>query len=159
MRYLIALLLLPAAIAASAQSLERHVIGSGGAFFSDASAGSLSFTVGEAATATLVSANNVLTQGFQQPVESDIITAIAPTPDAGLHLYPNPAHEQLVCYDAHGRALSFIVRDAAGRVVVVERSSFAGEHRFDVAELAYGPYWLAVQDAHGATWSLPFIKH
>ncbi len=142
-----------------AQSIERSVIGSAGSYYYDGAAGSLSFTVGEAATATLASASNVLTQGFQQPVESDLITTIAPTPDAGLQLYPNPAHDQLIFLDAQLRALRFVVRDAAGRVVQVERTAFAGEHRFDVAELAYGPYWLTVEDADGGTWSLPFIKH
>jgi Secretion system C-terminal sorting domain len=144
-----------------AQSLERSVIGSAGTYYYEATAGSLSFTVGEAATATLASASNVLTQGFQQPMEGEFGTVVRPTlaTDAGLQLYPNPAHDQLICLDAQLRALRFVVRDAAGRVVQVERTAFAGEHRFDVAELAYGPYWLTVEDADGATWSLPFIKH
>ncbi|MBK7761903.1 MAG: hypothetical protein IPI46_00835 [Bacteroidetes bacterium] len=49
-----------------AQSLSPQVIASAGGFQTN-SAGSLSFTIGETNTLTLSSANNMLTQGFQQP--------------------------------------------------------------------------------------------
>jgi hypothetical protein len=50
----------------NAQSVSPQVIASSGGYQSN-TAGSLSFTIGETNTKTLSSANNMLTQGFQQP--------------------------------------------------------------------------------------------
>lgn len=57
-----------------AQSLTPQVIASSGAYQSNA-AGSLSFTIGESNIQTLTSANNILTQGFQQPNEIILLNA------------------------------------------------------------------------------------
>lgn len=51
---------------AYSQTLSPHVFASAGGYQSSATA-SLSFTMGEAAIATLTNGSNVLTQGFQQP--------------------------------------------------------------------------------------------
>jgi len=51
------------------QQISRHVLASGGNY-STASGISLSSTIGEPMVATLTSASNVLTQGFQQPSTS-----------------------------------------------------------------------------------------
>jgi hypothetical protein len=50
----------------NAQTLSPQVIASAGGYQSNATH-SLSFTIGEPNTQTLTSANNILTQGFQQP--------------------------------------------------------------------------------------------
>lgn len=48
------------------QSIERSVVASAGDYYESANV-SLSWTLGEIATETYSSANNILTQGFQQP--------------------------------------------------------------------------------------------
>lgn len=57
-----------------AQTLSPQVMASSGGFQSNA-AGSLSFTIGEPNTQTLASANEILTQGFQQPNEIILLNA------------------------------------------------------------------------------------
>ena len=64
MRKLLLIALISSAFA-SAQSLERQVIGSSGTSFSNATA-QLDFTVGELAVTTLSNGTNDLTQGFHQ---------------------------------------------------------------------------------------------
>lgn len=58
---------------AQAQSLSPTVISSSGGYFTGAG-GSLSWTLGEIATETLINGGYILTQGFQQPVEGITIT-------------------------------------------------------------------------------------
>jgi len=53
----------------NAQSLERSVIGSAGGEVTSGNI-TLSFTVGEVAVQTLISGNIILTEGFQQPINS-----------------------------------------------------------------------------------------
>ncbi|MBL7773208.1 MAG: hypothetical protein JNM95_10115 [Chitinophagaceae bacterium] len=55
-----------------AQSISPRVIASLGAYQVNA-IGSLSFTVGETNTQTLTSASHILTQGFQQPIEINLL--------------------------------------------------------------------------------------
>jgi hypothetical protein len=54
-----------------AQSISQRVIASSGAFLSNAN-GSLSSTIGESVYVTLQGGGNLLTQGFQQPVDLTI---------------------------------------------------------------------------------------
>ena len=55
----------------NAQSTSPQLTTSSGAYYSNATT-SLSWTVGEIATETFASGNNILTQGFQQPVSVSI---------------------------------------------------------------------------------------
>jgi hypothetical protein len=71
----------------SAQSVSPDVIASAGDYFSNAS-GSISWTLGEPMGETYTSANNVLTQGFQQPW--DFGTAVVGTTPVNAEVYPNP---------------------------------------------------------------------
>lgn len=59
-----------------AQSLARKVIASAGGFQSNA-AGSLSYTIGESVTQTVTSGSNMLTQGFQQSFELNLLNVKA----------------------------------------------------------------------------------
>jgi hypothetical protein len=60
----------------NAQSIAPQVIATAGGYQST-SVGSISFTIGETNTKTLSSANNMLTQGFQQPFELNLINVKA----------------------------------------------------------------------------------
>jgi hypothetical protein len=59
----------------SGQTLSPEIISSSGGYFENTNA-SLSWTLGETATETLVNGNIILTQGFQQPVSGIIISGI-----------------------------------------------------------------------------------
>jgi hypothetical protein len=60
----------------SAQSLSPQVVASSGGYYTNTS-GSLSFTVGETNIQTLSSPNHLLTQGFQQPLEINLLNVKA----------------------------------------------------------------------------------
>lgn len=91
-KILIAFLCLFAFPFCHAQSIERYAIGTAGGFINQGPT-SLSFTVGQTLTATVNVLNNILTQGFQQPV--DILSAVYEfdNNDGQIKVYPNPATE------------------------------------------------------------------
>lgn len=70
-----------------AQSVSPGVIASGGDYFSN-SGGSVSWTLGEPMGETYQSANNFLTQGFQQPWDFGTVTNSNQPVNADV--YPNP---------------------------------------------------------------------
>lgn len=70
--FLIASFLLSNTKKVLAQTLRPQVIATSGGYQSNG-AGSLSFTIGETNTPTLSSVNNILTQGFQQPHEINLL--------------------------------------------------------------------------------------
>src|SRR5262245_53217001 len=84
-------------ISVPAQSLTPFVVASSGSFYSNSTA-QLSFTTGEMAMVeTFHTANNFLTQGFQQPSDSDLITKVIFPEDGNtfITLYPNPVVNHL----------------------------------------------------------------
>lgn len=75
------------AMTASAQSIERQVIASGGGSFSGSVL--VDWTIGETVVATATTGSVILTQGFQQPPSASLNTK---TPDAaGIKAWPNPS--------------------------------------------------------------------
>ena len=78
----------------SGQTLSPDLISSGGKHYQNA-VGSISWSLGEMATKTLVADGTILTQGFQQN-EYDI-TSINEVSDNGLELlvYPNPGEDMI----------------------------------------------------------------
>lgn len=68
MKTLLGLFLIGMVTMTQAQSLSPTVVSSSGGYFTGAGT-SLSWTLGEIATETFGNGNNILTQGFQQPVE------------------------------------------------------------------------------------------
>lgn len=63
---ILTIVFLAGAIICFSQSIERNVVGSSGDYFEGDDI-SLSWTLGEIATETFISGDNILTQGFQQP--------------------------------------------------------------------------------------------
>ncbi len=125
-RFYIFILLLYA-ISAGAQSTTPTVVASSGGFFSNA-AGMLSFTVGElAAVTTLSSANNFLTQGFQQP--SDFGVFVPPVKDESfsVSVYPNPSAGlfNLSVTATHNMMLQFSLYDMLGKQIMASRKNLS----------------------------------
>jgi len=75
-----------------AQSIEPSVIGSAGDFYSNSTA-QLSFTFGEMITETVTSTNNIITQGFQQPEETNVGIYESELNNLNLVIYPNPTRD------------------------------------------------------------------
>ena len=82
-------------IVAHGQSLERSVTANSGDYFYKAGTGSISFTVGECAVTTFSSANNKLTQGFQQPDTSEITFVEENNSSFSVEIFPNPVTQFL----------------------------------------------------------------
>ncbi|MBK5285358.1 MAG: T9SS type A sorting domain-containing protein [Bacteroidia bacterium] len=91
MKKIYTFILLLASIGSAAQSLTPTVLASSGGFSSNG-AGMLSYTIGElAAVTTLSSANNFLTQGFQQPSDFGVYVPAVSEPNFSMNVYPNPS--------------------------------------------------------------------
>ena len=133
---------------AEAQSLTPTVVASSGGFFSNA-LGMLSETVAElAAVTTLTSANNFLTQGFQQP-SSDFSTGVEPIISKGISLrvFPNPSEGifNLVIQSDADEPTQFIVYDMLGRKIISgEDFIYSGKNifRLDLSNRVAGVYLL-----------------
>jgi hypothetical protein len=133
------------------QSLERQVISSGGDYVTSGSV-SLSYTVGEVATATLSNGNLILTQGFQQPDQTAV--GIDETPFSGeIKVYPNPTHDIVIVdltTDQTGLILeltSILGQQLETRKLDTSSGSYSGQ--VDMQGYAAGDYVLYLRDANG----------
>lgn len=142
---------------AKSQSLERQVIGSAGLFAENSSA-SLSFTVGEVVTESAVTSSVVLTQGFQQVNDDELIGIFEPLPESvTLLLYPNPTTEYLTVrselYKKGIDELSYTIIDTQGRLVLSGKIP-SGMAQIDVTNLASSSYTILFRSIDGH-----YMKH
>jgi len=147
-------LLLATAIMARAQSLERQVIGTAGSF-QNVSWGSLSYTTGEVAVTTLTTATNVLTQGFQQPLQNDVMVYGIGINQLSVVAYPNPAADIInVVINANNADDRYSVTffDLPGHRLDIpykELSQGTTTHLlFDLRRLAAATYMIMITDQH-----------
>ncbi len=138
---------------ALAQSIERDVVASGGAYQSSANM-SLSYTVGEPVIETKSTSSLVLTQGFQQ---TQLMPVGIEVPDKNLSIsaYPNPTANQVVLEleTAKEKEVSVQVFDVQGKALKapVTKEVLQGERRFtiDLSDYAAGTYMLGLTDTKG----------
>ena len=118
-----------------AQSLNPTVVASQGDYFTSAG-GSVSWTLGEIMGETYSSANNKLTQGFQQP--KLLVTAVQ-TIEAvsSVSFFPNPfSYSLIVNVDSKGTIQLFnFIGEKIGTWVLT-----AGKNEIDLKNLANGMY-------------------
>lgn len=149
MKYLFALLFVPATLCAQAQSLTPEVQSSSGDFYSGGGV-TLSWTLGEMATETYSNPSNVVTQGFQQP---DVTVTKTEEANAGINVvvFPNPSAEQLniELTSVASRKMKLELIDINGRLVHTQQTEVpAGVQTLsmNIASLAAGQYVLRVKD-------------
>lgn len=148
--------------AARSQSLERSVIGTSGDYFYVGGTGSLSFTAGESAVVTLSSANNILTQGFQQPDTSGITFVLENDVPVDVNIFPNPVSNFLSCVISKENESRFVfsVYDEAGKLISIPVIAAGDKFLFDMANLTAGNYLLTVVDTKSkVSVSRKFVKH
>jgi len=112
---------------AGAQSTTPTVIASSGGFFSN-TAGMLSYTVGElAAVTTLSSANNYLTQGFQQPSDFGVFVPPVKDENFSVSVYPNPstAYFNLSINASSNMMLQYSIYDMLGKKILESKENIA----------------------------------
>ena len=136
-------------------SLERQVIGSSGGFSSSGGI-NLSATTGEAVIQTASSGTIVLTQGFQQPDETGMVSRHRPlTGSLTYTLSPNPARDHLHLDLQADRNLTVYLRlfDLRGKEIPLPEARMevrpTAERSFAIAGLAEGSYFLALFDEQG----------
>lgn len=133
-----------------AQSISPQVIASTGTFAS-ASGYSLSYTLGEPATATLTSGTSIITQGFQQP--NDVYTGLQTflSPSINAQLYPNPASSEinLVITSTGDNNYTVQLVDLLGRVLqqptTTEISTRQSHYVFNLQQLPSSIYFITVK--------------
>jgi len=134
-----------------AQTLDRQVVSSGGAY---ATAGnvSLSYTIGEVAVATLTGGNLILTQGFQQPDGAPV--GISEPPFTGsIKVYPNPTDDIIMVEITTDQSdLVLELSNALGQQLLSQELPLDGgtySGQVDMQTYAAGNYLLYLRDSNG----------
>lgn len=132
---LILLFVVWSCVTANAQSVTPEVVASQGDFFTSAG-GSVSWTLGEIMGETFSTANNHLTQGFQQP--KLLVTAVPNNGDVSvLSVFPNPFVGALIIntYSKGEIRIFNIIGEQVGSWILL-----AGKNEINVKYLANGMY-------------------
>jgi Secretion system C-terminal sorting domain len=127
---------------AKAQQIKQQVVNSSGSVFSNNSI-SISFNVGEPTTSMLSSNDNILTQGFIQPIKSDVPTALKEFAqmDDNFMLFPNPSvgSVNLTINEPKTTLTRVDVYANDGRLVL---SKTLTNNSFEMSSLSDGNYWI-----------------
>lgn len=159
MKTLLSILFCSITLALFGQSIERQVISSSGNY-TESGGLSLSSTVGETAIATGKSTDIILTQGFQQPDESD-----AEETNVGIEkvidkmkisAFPNPTSDKVILeINANQETeLRIELLDLNGKRLnnnAVEQVSVFGKtvHEIDMQKYSTGHYLIRLSDESG----------
>lgn len=136
---------------AKAQSVSPDVIASAGEFYSNAS-GSISWTLGEPMGETYTSANNILTQGFQQPWDFGTGFTAGSTP-VNADVFPNPTADfvQLQFGDNSNGQYVIEVYNTLGQQLSATQYAATPSARTTVslADYSNGVYFITVRKVDG----------
>jgi hypothetical protein len=128
--------------AINAQKIQQQVINSSGSSFSNNGI-TVAFNVGEPITSTLSTNNNVVSQGFIQPIKSDLPTALKEYAalDGNFMLYPNPTNGHINLTLNEGTiTLKRVDIYANDDRLVLSRT--LSNNSIDVSNLSDGIYWI-----------------
>jgi hypothetical protein len=131
------------------QSLTPTVYSTSGSTFENANF-SLSYTIGEAITATVSTNNNILTQGFQQPVYEVVsdVTNYANSLSININVFPNPT-DKLVHVEFNApenkKAVMYLY-DISGKVISTETLQANTVQTINLENAATGQYHLKIID-------------
>ncbi len=138
------------------QTIERQVIG-----FAGSTTNSESFIISSTSGETVINTGNsetiVLNNGFQQPLEKDIVRTInIGTIDIDIAVYPNPTTSviKMNLFSDERIDLEFEVYGSNGKIILKSRKmNFYGEtiQRFDLSKFPSGTYYLIIKDKKGVT--------
>ncbi|MDH3649063.1 MAG: T9SS type A sorting domain-containing protein [Saprospiraceae bacterium] len=138
MKHTLTALLLAVAISSlQAQDLQPSIIASAGKFAKTESA-SLSWTLGEAVTATLTNDDVILTQGFHQPLLGVSTGFTDPEFGFDIDLYPNPARYELTIESDFDKTLQYTMSNLEGRILA--KRKFVGKDQLDMSHMIPGVY-------------------
>ena len=162
-KHLLGILVLAAGLftasSANAQvaSLERTVYASAGEYLAPQGAPlTLSCTIGEPIVETLYSVKLILTQGFQQPLENDIVNSVdIETADWSIKAFPNPFNDNVSVEISSDKSSEFtiMITNLIGQNLGQEylANTFPGKnvYQLNTASLATGMYVVTVASKDG----------
>ncbi len=124
------------------QQISQQVINSSGSVFQSTTF-SLTSNVGEAITTTFNTGNNILSQGFIQPIKTDVPTSLRPFADLDdkYTIYPTITLES-VSFEFSDKTIDlqkFEIYGNDGRLV---KSISNPQNAINLSDLANGIYWL-----------------
>ncbi len=134
------LLFLP--LFSQAQKLSQNVLNSAGSTFSSGNT-TIQFSVGEAVTSSFANNSTLLSQGFNQPIKSDLPTSLRYLSDldGSFSVFPSPTTEG-VTLEMSDKAIVLTkieVYAADGRLVLSQTDA---KNFVNLSSLADGVYWL-----------------
>lgn len=133
------------AISLSAQTASPTVVSTGGGD-GTSSGGRMTWTIGELSIATVGNSEQLLTQGFQQPVYTVVSVEEADHLGPRITLYPNPADELLMLQlERTPHNEQYMLLDAQGKTLLTNRISEANT-TIPVANYPPGAYFLRITD-------------
>jgi hypothetical protein len=131
---------------AQAQTKDRQVVASGGAFVTTPTA-IVSYTVGETAIQFLSASGASLSQGFQQASNAGASIEGVQSLDAVVSTYPNPFVSFIeIKTDKILSGAAFQLADAMGKMIQITPAEIVkGKHwRIEIATIATGNYLLNI---------------
>ena len=159
-RLLIILFLTASFYIANAQSISQSVIASTGGNITSNN-GSLSWTMGEMLTSTLISNDWILTQGFHQSnlsISSGIKSGLS---DHKLSLYPNPAKDYInVSVNSRKNSkYKYELIDVSGRILL-NKEEYSNLFKISLQGFSPSLYYLRFLDEKGKfLGSYKIVKH
>lgn len=148
---LLSAILLAGAFSLKAQMLSPEVVASAGDYYAN-SAGQLSWTAGESMVETFTAGSNILTQGFQQPVNVFTTTVHHANTWAEIKAYPNPTYNVInLCFPKATQGLvNAEISDVTGKVVYAEAiNPKDGLVKIDLSAFENGMYLLELSNSSG----------
>ena len=144
---ILSLLFLAFAIPAGAQRIEPSVIGSAGELFL-ATNSQLQMTLGETVTATFLSGNGRITQGFHQPNLSITAISAGHGPAFPLTFWPNPTSDWLNVRipDTGPAAYQLMICDMRGKILHRRQASEGETFQIDLSVYTAGHYILRARN-------------
>jgi hypothetical protein len=136
-------LLVFGALALSSISFSQEVVSTQGDSYTNAS-GSIDFTIGEVVINTGTDGTNDLTQGFHQ-TNWNFLGVDNHEQNLEATVFPNPMGSELHIQTASYESLTYVVYDAAGRIVAEEKLGSI-ETSIDVSTYAPASYSLVLRN-------------
>ena len=142
--------------AARAQSVEKSVHSSAGAFLQTATL-SADFTLGESTIAAYTSGGFTLSQGYQHP--SSLSASLPENQYPGAGVYPNPVRETFTVSPGLYTGEYYLKVCTAGGNTVLAAGPASGELRLNAGDFETGYYLLVITAADGSLIGVkPLVK-
>jgi hypothetical protein len=137
-----------AAHSCMAQAATPEVITTAGGY-SSCPTGSINWTMGEPLVETGITAESILSQGFQQPSKLVVTSVENNNAQGGISAYPNPTVSTVSITSAIAQDLKVDVMDADGKKLLTKSFSANEDKVVNMSSYAFGIYFFRVYTTEG----------